>query len=196
MIYVPPGAGDCALRFAYHSLRSNYVSKLSIFYKRDLGIVSDWSDNLRTGSFAHSALVTRYMDFSLEGQNKAGITVKQAHTLLSSHLRALVVPMRARLCCTEDPYTLALLARDVALFSVAFCTTKRGDELSRTLIQRILHLPNKYGLLFTIQWGKTLLSGADLLLTVLYDQQCWVTCPVRAVEQFVAIGTASGWDMT
>ena len=29
-----------------------------------------------------------------------------------------------------------------------------------------------------------------------YDQQCWATFPVRAVEQFVATGTASEWDMT
>ena len=116
---------------------------------------------------------------------KAGVTVKQASALLSSHRQALVVPMRARLCCTEDPYTRALLARDMALFTVAFCTTKRGGGLSRTLI-----------LLFNFQWGRTLRSGADHLLTVSYDQQYWATCPVRAVEQFVATGTAYGWDMS
>ena len=189
-------AGDCALRYAHESLRANYVYKLSVFYERDLGIVSDWSDNLRTGNPARSALVTSYMAFSREEQKRAGVRVKQAPALLSSHLRALIIPMRARLCCTEDPYTRVLLARDIALFKIAFRTTKRGDELSRTLIQRILRLPNECGLLFNFQWGKTLRSGADHLLTVSYDQQCWTTCPVRAVEQFVATGTASGWDMT
>ena len=84
----------------------------------------------------------------------------------------------------------------MALFTVAFPTTKRGHELSRTLIQRILRLPNECGLLFNFQWGETLRSGADHLLTVSYDHQCWATCPVRAVEQFVATGTAYGWDMT
>ena len=189
-------AGDCALRYAPESLRTNNVSKNSVFYERDIGVVSDWSDNLRTGNPARSTLVTSYMAFSREEQKRAGVTVKQAPTLLSSHLRALAIPMRVRLCCTEDPYTRALLARDIALFTTAFRTTKRGDELSRTLIHRIQRLPNEGGLLFNFQWGKTLRSGADHLLTVSYDQQCWATCPVRAVEQFVATGTASGWDMT
>ena len=39
-------AGDCALRYAHESLRANYVSKISVFYERNLRIVSDWSDNL------------------------------------------------------------------------------------------------------------------------------------------------------
>ena len=127
-------------------LAANYVSKLSVFYERDLRIVSDWSNNLRTENSARSALVTSYMVFPQEKHKKAGVTVKQVPTFLSSHLRALVVPMRARLCCTEDPYTRALLARDIALFTVAFRTTKIGDELSRTLIQSILRLPNECGL--------------------------------------------------
>ena len=178
-------AGDCALRYAHDSLRANYVSKLSVFYERDLGIASDWSDILRPGNPARSALVTSHIAFSREEQKKVGVTAKQAPALLSNHLRALVVPMRARLCCTEDPYTRALPARDIALFTVAFRTTKRGDKLSRTIIQRILRLSNECGLLFNFQWGETLVS---------YDRQCWATCPVRAVEQFVATGTASGWD--
>ena len=90
-------AGDCALRYAHEFLRANYVSKLSVFYERDLGIVSDLRDNVGTGNPERSALVTSYMAFSREEQNKAGVTVKKAPALLSSHLRALVVPMRARL---------------------------------------------------------------------------------------------------
>ena len=125
------------------------------------------SNNLRTENFTRSALVTSCIAFSREEQKKAGVTVKKAPALLSSYLRALVVPMRARLCCTEDPYTRALLARDIALCTVAFRTTKRGDELSRTLIQNILRLPNECGLLFNFQWGMTLRSWADHPLTVI-----------------------------
>ena len=141
--------GDCVLRYAHESLRANYVFKLSIFYESDMGIVWYRSDNLRTGNHARSALVTSYTVFSREEKKKkAGVTVKQAPALLSSHLRVLVVPMGARLCCTEDTYTRALLTRDITLFTVTFRTTRRGDELSRTLIQRILCLPNECGLLF------------------------------------------------
>ena len=94
-----------------------------------------------------SDLVTQYMTFTREEQKKAGVAVKQAPAVLPSHLHTIVSPLRARLQCTSDPYTRVVLARDLALFTVAFETTKRGDELSRTLIQRILRLPNLRGFL-------------------------------------------------
>ena len=98
-------AGDCALHYAHDPMRINYVSKLSVSYERGMGIILDWSDNLRTGTPARGASVTSYMAIYREKHKTAGVTVKQAPALLSSHLRALIVPMRARLCCTEDPYT-------------------------------------------------------------------------------------------
>ena len=39
-------------------------------------------------------------------------------------------------------------------------------------------------------------DGADHLMTVEYNIKCMATCPIRAVEQYVAVGTALGWDMT
>ena len=88
-----------------------------------------------------------------------------------------------------------MLARDLALFTVACETMKRGDELSRTLIQRILRLPNLSGFLFNFQRGKTMRDGADHLISIAYNHECLATCPVTAVEQPVAIGSAIGWDM-
>ena len=96
--------------------------------------------------------------------------------------------------CTQDPYDRIVLARYIALFTVAFSTLKRGDGLSLTLIHRILRLPNECGLLFIFQWGKTMRDGADDLMTV--DTKRMTTCPVRAVEQYIAVGTALGWNMT
>lgn len=55
--------------------------------------------------------------------------------------------------------TLTLfLATGIALFTVvAFSTTIRVDELSRTFIQRTkLRLPNERGLLFNFEWGQTM----------------------------------------
>ena len=190
----PPGS--CNLRYAHESLRTNYVSKLSTFYESDLGVTSAWSDTLRTGNPVRSDLVSQYMAFTREEQKKAGVAVKQAPALLNGHLRAIIVPMRTRMHCTTSALERVVLARDIALYSVAFRTTKRGDELSRTLIQRILRLPNESGLLFNFQWGKTMRDGADHLMTVAYDNKSLATCPVRAVEQYVQIGSAVGWDMT
>ena len=165
--------GECEKRYAHDSLRTNYVSKLAVAYERDLGITTDWSDALRIGNPIRSDLVTQYMTFTREEQKKAGVAVKQAPAVLPSHLHTIVSPLRARLQCTSDPYTRVVLARDLALFTVAFETTKRGDELSRTLIQRILRLPNLSGFLFNFQWGKTMRDGADHLISVASTTIVW-----------------------
>ena len=81
------------------------------------------------------------MTFTREEQ-KAGVLVKQAPALLDSHLKEIITPMRTRMHYISNTTERVILARDIALYAVAFRTMKRGDELSRTLIQRILRLPN------------------------------------------------------
>ena len=165
-------------------------------YERDLGITTDWSDALRTGNPIRSDLVTQYMTFTREEQKQSGVAAMQAPAVLPSPLHTIVSSLRARLQCTSDPYTRVALARDLALLTVAFETTKRGDELSRTLIQRILRLPNLSGFLFNFQRGKTMRDGTDhLFISVAYNHECLATCPVTAVEQLIAVGSAIGWDM-
>ena len=39
-------------------------------------------------------------------------------------------------------------------------------------------------------------DGDDHLTTVEYDTKRMTTCPIRAVEQYIAVGTALGWNMT
>ena len=39
-------------------------------------------------------------------------------------------------------------------------------------------------------------DGADHLMTVEYDTKRMTTYPIRAVEQYIAVGTALGWNMT
>ena len=39
-------------------------------------------------------------------------------------------------------------------------------------------------------------DGADHLMTVEYDTKRMTTCPIRAAEQYIAVGTALGWNMT
>ena len=80
---------------------------------------------------------------------------------------------------------------DIAFFTVAFSTTKRGAELTAMLIQRIL----KSGLRFSFPYGKAQRDGADHILTVPYDEEYVAVCPVRAVTQMIDIGKGVGWDM-
>ena len=186
----------CTLRYAHDSLRTNYVSKLAMAYERDLGVTHDWNSALRTGNPVRSDLVTQYMAFIREEQKQAGVEVSQAPAMLHSHLTAIITHMTLRIRCTQDPYDRIVFDRDIALFTVAFSTLKRGDGLSRTLIQRILRLPNECGFLFNFQWGKTMRDGTDHLKTVEYDTKRMTTCPIRGVEQYIAAGTALGWNMT
>ena len=141
----------CTLRYAHDSLRTKYVSKLTMAYERDLGVTHDWNSALRMGNPARSDLVTQYMAFIREEQEKAGVEVSQAHALLHSHLTVIIAYMTLRIRCTQDPYDRIVLARDIALFTVAFSSLERGDGLSRTLIQRILRLRNECGPLFNFQ---------------------------------------------
>ena len=39
-------------------------------------------------------------------------------------------------------------------------------------------------------------DGADHLMAVEYDTKRMTTCPIREVEQYIAVGTALGWNMT
>ena len=161
-------------------------------YERDFGITTDWSDALRIGNPIRSDLVPQYMTFTREEQKKAGVAVKQAPAVLPSHSHNIVSPLRARLQCTSDPYTRVVLAGNLALFTMAFATTKRGDELSSTLIQHIIRPPNLSGFLFNFQWGKTMRDGADHLISVAYNYEYLATCPVTAVEQLFAVGSVRG----
>ena len=68
--------------------------------------------------------------------------------------------------------------------------------MSRTLTQRILRLPNECDFLLNFQWGKAMRDGVDHLMTVEYNTKRMTTCPIRAVEQYIAVGTALGWNMT
>ena len=105
-------------------------------------VTHDWNGTLRTGNPVRTDLVTQYMTFVREDQTKAAVEVSQAPPLLHSHLEAIIAHMTLRIRCTQDPYDGIVLGRDIALFTITFSTIKRGDGLRRTLIQRILRLPN------------------------------------------------------
>ena len=184
--------GECNLRYAHDSLRSNHVSKLGIVFEKELGVVDSWSSTLRIGNPVRSDLVTQYMAFTTGEHKQAGVLVKQAPTILRSNLAQILFPMRTQLQITTSDVGRVTLSRDIAFFTVAFSTTKRGAELTATLIQRILRLSNKSGLMFNFQYGKTQRDGADHILTVPYDEEYVAVCPVRAVTQLIDIGKGVG----
>lgn len=188
--------GECNLRYAFDSLRTNHVSKLSMVFEKEMGVVTPWSQDMRVGNPVKSELVAQYMAFTTGEQKQAGVLVHQAPVILRSHLEKMIFPMQIRLQYAKSDVERITLARDIAFFTVAFSTTKRGVELTNILIQRILRLPNKSGLMCNFQWGKTQRDGADHILTIPYDDEYVAICPVRAVERLVEIGKRVGWDTT
>ena len=96
-------------------------------YERDLGATHDWNRTLATDNPVRSGLVTQYMTFVREEQKKAGVEVSRAPALPHSHLAAIIAHMTLCMRCTQDPYDRILYARDIALFTVAYSTLKRGD---------------------------------------------------------------------
>ena len=115
---------------------------------------------------------------------------KHAQALLDSYLKETIAPLCTRMYCTPNTTERVILAQEKAPYSVAFRTTRRGDEFSLTLIQRILRLPNARGLFCNFQWAKTVKDGLT------YDKQSLAILPVQAVEEYIQIGTAVGWNMT
>ena len=164
-------------------------------FEKELGVVDSWSSTLRIGNPVRSDLVFQYMAFTTGEQKQAGVLVEQAPTNLRSHLAQILLPMRTQLQITTSDVGRITLARDIAFFTVAFRTRKRGAELTATLIQRILRLPIKSGLMFSFQYGKTQRDGADHILTVPYDEAYLAICSVRAVTQLIYIDKVVGWDM-
>ena len=93
-LWLSAQAGEYAKRYAHDCLRKSYVSKLAVAYERDLGITTDWSDAFRICNLIRRDLVTLYMTFAREVQKKSGVAVKQAPTVLPSHLHTIVSPLR------------------------------------------------------------------------------------------------------
>ena len=126
--------------------------------------VTDWESG--TKRLSHS--VHGVHDRRTEASWRSGQT--GADDSLKSISSDILLPMRTQLQITTSDVDRVTLARDIGFFTVAFSTTKRGAELTATLIQRILRLPNKSGLMFNFQYGKTQRDGADHILTVPYDE--------------------------
>ena len=123
------------------------------------------------------------MAFIREEQKKAGVEASQAPAMLHNHLTATIAHMTPHIRCTQDPYDRVVFAGNIALFTVAYNTLKRGDGLSRTLTQRILRLPNECDFLFNFQWGKTIRDGAYHLMTVEHDTKRMTTCFVPSPSE-------------
>ena len=97
-----------------------------MFYERDLGITSAWNDTQPTGRQPRSDRPSRPVHDIYTRTKNAGVLVKQVPALLDSHLKDIIIPMRTRTHYTSNTTERVILARDIALYAVAFRTRSVG----------------------------------------------------------------------
>ena len=99
--------------------------------------------------------------------------------------------MRAQLAELSE---LIAITRDVALFSLAFYSKRRGFDLSFTLGSQLLRLPESAGLVMNFHFGKTLQKSVEAV--VLADAENPQTCAFRGITEYISAAVAIGWDLT
>ena len=90
-------------------------------------------------------LVESYLTFVSEEQKQVGVPVNQAAPMLEHTLIDLLSDMRSRAQVAASLAERISLTRDIALFSLAFYSMRRGYDFSFTLGSQIVTLPKSPG---------------------------------------------------
>ena len=139
-------------------------------------------------------MVEEYLAFTAAEQRRVGVAVHQAAPLLEDTLGALLAHMRLRTQAAESVREQIIITRDVALFSLAMYSMRRGSDLSFTLAAQILRLPESRGVIFNFLFGKTLRASSEAVVVLATDDSD--TCPVRGVGEYIGAAQAIGWDLS
>ena len=186
----------CTTRYAAASMEKGFVSKLRVAYADIWGRTSYWSKLDRAGNPVASALVTHYVAFTHEEQKKSGIVPRQAPAMLRPELTKLLSSMRTHLAAESQAHRRIALARDIAIFAIAFHTGRRGDDLQHALGSSVLQLPQNQGFIINFQFGKTLRVGGAQAVPICVEEKFPAICPVGALQQYVEATQSCKWDMS
>lgn len=189
-----PGS-PCTRRYAAESLRVSFFSKLKMAFREELGRGGPWNPVDRSGNPCDSPLAELYLTFASEEQKRGGTPVKQAAPLLADTLAALLDSMRTRAQLSPSERDRVSITRDIALFSLAFYTMRRGFDLSFTMGSQVLELPHSAGMVYNFQFGKTLRANRAESVVVLADSENYQTCAFRAVHSYIEAANQLGWDL-
>ena len=168
--------------------------KLKMATKKQ-GKGEEWDPVRRISNPCSSLLVESYLTFVSEEQTQVGVPVNQAAPTLEHTLIDLLSDMRSRAQVAASLAERVSLTRDIALFSLAFYSMRRGYDLSFALGSQIMKLPNSRGLIFNLQFGKTLRASSEAVV-VLADRDCSAVCAFRAVTAYISAAQRMGWDLT
>lgn len=187
------GVCECPLRLAYGTVDS-YIGKLrAIFNKR--GRQGEWNRPLVVGNPATDHSVKQYLKAVTAEQLQARITPKQATPLFINKLTSLAHLLDKQILLNAlSPTDLFIRAGDQAFFKTLFFSGDRSSDLGRVKTTEIAWSPADDGLLFNHVWGKTLRDGSSNLFGLRRHPNTLI-CPVRAIENYMAISHSIGIDL-
>lgn len=81
------------------------------------------------------------------------------------------------------PEVEASYRRNIALFTIALSTTNRGNELTRTFMQRISQAAKTAVILGLNCNGVRRKDGANSFITTASEEVRLASCPIKGVEQ-------------
>ena len=114
--------------------------------------------------------------------------------MLEHLLINLLGDMRSRAQVAASLAERISLTRDIALFSLAFYSMRRGYDLFLKLGSNIPKRPIFRDLIFNFQFGKTLRASSEAVV-VLADRDWPVIRPFRAVTAYSSVAQQMGWDL-
>ena len=123
---------SCAKRYAPESIRNVFFSKLKMAMKEN-GKGEEWDSVRRVGNPCSSPLVDSYPTFVSEKQKQVGVQVNQAAPMLEHTPINLLGGMRSRTqVASPVAERFSSLTRDMALYSSAFYSMRRGHDIFLT----------------------------------------------------------------
>ena len=126
-----------------------------------------------------------------------GITPKQAKVILRNKVKQLIELLKILRDKTKNAIKKMLISRDIAIFSLAFCTSKRGDDISKLVAKNVMRIPNKGGMVFNFTWGKSLregkghMFGVECVCGFLEEKGFCASC---CTDEYVEEAEKLGWD--
>jgi hypothetical protein len=85
------------------------------------------------------------MEFVKKEQGLAGVTPKQARVILRDKVKQLIDLLKILRDKSKNVVRKMLISRDIAIFSLAFCTSKRGDDITKLVAKNVMRMPNAGG---------------------------------------------------
>ena len=138
-----------------------------------------------------SSLVDSCLTFVSEEQKHVGVPANQAAPMLKRTLVDLLSDMRSRAQVAALLVEQISLTRDIALFSLVFCSMRRGFDLSFTLGSKMLKLPKFRSLPFNFHFGKTPRASSEAVV-VIADRDAAAVCVLRAVTAYISAARRMG----